>query len=82
MTASSNAMPSVRGNRDGITRVAERVIVRALIATGAVLIIVPLVLTLYLSLFDEKLILFPPRGYTLDWYPRSCRTSAAPCSPA
>jgi ABC-type spermidine/putrescine transport system permease subunit II len=69
MTASSNAMPSVRGNRDGITRVAERVIVRALIATGAVLIIVPLVLTLYLSLFDEKLILFPPRGYTLDWYP-------------
>jgi putative spermidine/putrescine transport system permease protein len=32
------------------------------------LIIVPLLLTLYLSLFDEKLILFPPRGYTLDWY--------------
>ena len=69
MTASSNAMPSMRGNRDGITRVAERVIVLALIATGATLIIVPLVLTLYLSLFDEKLILFPPRGYTLDWYP-------------
>ncbi len=69
MTASSSAMPSMRGNRDGITRVAERVIVLALIATGATLIIVPLVLTLYLSLFDEKLILFPPRGYTLDWYP-------------
>jgi putative spermidine/putrescine transport system permease protein len=29
---------------------------------------VPLLLTLYLSLFDEKLILFPPRGYTLSWY--------------
>ena len=28
----------------------------------------PLLLTLYLSVFDEKLILFPPRGYTLDWY--------------
>jgi putative spermidine/putrescine transport system permease protein len=69
MTASSNAMPSMRGNRDGIARVAERLIVLALIATGATLIIVPLVLTLYLSLFDEKLILFPPRGYTLDWYP-------------
>ena len=69
MTASSNAMPSMRGNRDGIARMAERATVLALIATGATLIIVPLVLTLYLSLFDEKLILFPPRGYTLDWYP-------------
>jgi putative spermidine/putrescine transport system permease protein len=29
---------------------------------------VPLLLTLYLSLFDEKLILFPPRGYTFAWY--------------
>jgi putative spermidine/putrescine transport system permease protein len=69
MTASSNAMPSMRGNRDGIVRTVERATVLALIATGATLIIVPLVLTLYLSLFDEKLILFPPRGYTLDWYP-------------
>jgi putative spermidine/putrescine transport system permease protein len=33
------------------------------------LIVVPLLLTLYLSIFDEKLILFPPRGYTLNWYP-------------
>jgi putative spermidine/putrescine transport system permease protein len=40
----------------------------ALIVGGAILIVVPLVLTLYLSLFDEKLILFPPRGYTLAWY--------------
>jgi putative spermidine/putrescine transport system permease protein len=30
---------------------------------------VPLLITLYLSVFDEKLILFPPRGYTLAWYP-------------
>src|ERR1700750_2621332 len=48
--------------------VAERVILLALIACGAALIVVPLVLTVYLSLFDEKLILFPPRGYTLAWY--------------
>jgi putative spermidine/putrescine transport system permease protein len=41
----------------------------ALIVCGAILIVVPLLLTLYLSLFDEKLILFPPRGYTLAWYP-------------
>ena len=48
MTASSNAMPSMRGSRDGIMRTAERAAVLALIACGATLIIVPLVLTLYL----------------------------------
>jgi len=42
--------------------------VRALIACGLLVIFVPLLLTLYLSVFDEKLILFPPRGYTLSWY--------------
>ena len=69
MTAGSSAMPSMRDRSDGLARAAERTIVLALIACGAVLIIVPLLLTLYLSLFDEKLILFPPRGYTLAWYP-------------
>ena len=37
---------------------------------GAATVFVPLVLTLYLSVFDETIIVFPPRGYTLDWYPR------------
>jgi putative spermidine/putrescine transport system permease protein len=68
MTADSNAMPSTRGDRDGIARSVERACVLSLITCGTVLIFVPLVLTLYLSLFDEKLILFPPRGYTLGWY--------------
>ncbi len=40
-----------------------------LIFVGGVLIGLPLALTLYLSIFDEKLIAFPPRGYTLSWYP-------------
>jgi putative spermidine/putrescine transport system permease protein len=40
-----------------------------LVTIGAFLIGLPLVLTLYLSLFDEKLISYPPRGYTLSWYP-------------
>jgi putative spermidine/putrescine transport system permease protein len=35
---------------------------------GAVVILLPLVLTVYLSVFDESLIAFPPRGYTLAWY--------------
>ncbi len=45
-----------------------RLCVRVLLACGLLLIFVPLLLTLYLSVFDEKLILFPPRGYTLSWY--------------
>jgi putative spermidine/putrescine transport system permease protein len=47
---------------------AERAGVQALVAVGIALIFVPLLLTLFLSLFDEKLILFPPRGYTMAWY--------------
>jgi putative spermidine/putrescine transport system permease protein len=35
---------------------------------GAVVVLLPLVLTVYLSVFDESLIAFPPRGYTLGWY--------------
>jgi putative spermidine/putrescine transport system permease protein len=69
MTASSNAMSPNPGGRDGIIRTAERIAVLALVTCGIILITVPLILTLYLSVFDEKLILFPPRGYTLDWYP-------------
>jgi putative spermidine/putrescine transport system permease protein len=46
----------------------ERVGVSLLLWTGIALIGVPLLLTLYLSVFNEKLILFPPRGYTLAWY--------------
>ena len=45
-----------------------RIIVWALITAGLVIIFVPLLLTVYLSLFDEKLILFPPRGYSFSWY--------------
>jgi putative spermidine/putrescine transport system permease protein len=46
----------------------ERAGVRALVGIGIVLVFVPLVLTLLLSFFDEKLIVFPPRGYTASWY--------------
>ncbi|HUA76278.1 MAG TPA: ABC transporter permease subunit [Acetobacteraceae bacterium] len=47
----------------------ERTGVALIIAIGAAVIFVPLLLTIYLSVFNEKLILFPPRGYTLAWYP-------------
>jgi len=48
--------------------VLARVAVRLVIGCGLLVIFVPMLLTLYLSVFDEKLILFPPRGYTLAWY--------------
>ena len=48
----------------------QRWLVAALTAAGLALIFVPHVLTLYLSVFDETLITFPPRGYTLHWYAR------------
>jgi putative spermidine/putrescine transport system permease protein len=42
---------------------------RLLVVLACVAIFLPLVLTLYLSVFDETLIAFPPKGYTLSWYP-------------
>jgi putative spermidine/putrescine transport system permease protein len=46
-----------------------RVVTSLLIWCGVLIIFVPLLLTLYLSVFNQKLIAFPPPGYTLSWYP-------------
>jgi len=46
----------------------ERAGVAVLVGCGGLLIVAPLLLTLYLSVFDETIILFPPKGYTLHWY--------------
>ena len=62
----------------GIPQTAERFVAGTLAAIGGALIFVPLLLTLYLSLFDEKLIVYPPRGYTLGWYPRIIPEFAGP----
>lgn len=48
----------------------QKAAVRVLVGAGALAIFVPLVLTFYLSAFDETLIVFPPKGYTLAWYGR------------
>ena len=40
----------------------------ALVVIGAALVLLPLLLTLFLSVFDEAILAFPPRGYTLAWY--------------
>jgi len=39
-----------------------------LVLAGGIVIGLPLALTLYLSFFNEKLVTFPPRGYTFSWY--------------
>ena len=62
---------------DALARV-EHAAVSLLISLGVALIGVPLILTLYLSVFDEKLILFPPHAYTLGWYARIPATFGAP----
>ncbi len=49
---------------------ARRGVVLALVLAGAAIIFVPLLLTLYLSVFDETIIVFPPHAYTLHWYAR------------
>ena len=49
---------------------AQRWTVNTLVGVAIAAIFVPLLLTIYLSVFDETLIVFPPKGYTLAWYPR------------
>ena len=45
-----------------------RTIMHVVLALGVAVVFLPLVLTVYLSTFDETLIVFPPHGYTLHWY--------------
>jgi putative spermidine/putrescine transport system permease protein len=47
---------------------AGRLTNRLLLLIGCATIFLPLVLTLYLSLFSDQMIVFPPHGYTIDWY--------------
>ena len=49
---------------------AGRWLVRLLLAAAAAIVFVPLLLTFYLSVFDETLITFPPHAYTVRWYAR------------
>ena len=49
-----------------------------LVGLGGLIILLPLVLTLYLSLFDEQMIVFPPRGYSLAWYGQILARFGAP----
>src|SRR5580704_1351364 len=61
-------MSSIPRPSPNLSAILGRACVRALIGCGLLVIFVPMLLTLYLSVFNEKLILFPLRGYTLLWY--------------
>ncbi|HEX3952598.1 MAG TPA: ABC transporter permease [Stellaceae bacterium] len=65
--AASISRPANRSGA-GLSGAFGRVCIWVLLACGIAVIFVPLLLTVALSVFDEKLILFPPRGYTLAWY--------------
>lgn len=56
---------------------AGRVALLGLLGLGIAAIFLPMVLTLYLSVFNEQMIVFPPRGYTLAWYGRIAATFGA-----
>jgi putative spermidine/putrescine transport system permease protein len=58
--------------------VSRKFAVNLLVLIGAASIGLPLLLTLYLSLFNEKLVTYPPRGYTLAWYPAIIPNFGAP----
>lgn len=61
---------AARARSEPFQQAAQRLIVRLLLISAVAIIFVPLVLTIYLSLFDETIIVFPPKGYTLQWYAR------------
>lgn len=57
---------------------AGRFVAGLLALAGGLAIFLPLLLTLYLSVFDESLIAFPPRGYTFAWYGQILAKFGAP----
>jgi putative spermidine/putrescine transport system permease protein len=45
-------------------------LVWALIAAGVLVMAIPLLMTAYISLFRDAVVVFPPSGYSLSWYAR------------
>lgn len=48
----------------------SRFVVTSLIVVGVLVMVVPLLMTAYMSLFADGVVVFPPSGYTLSWYTR------------
>jgi putative spermidine/putrescine transport system permease protein len=56
---------------------AGRLALLGLLGLGIAAIFLPMLLTFYLSMFNEQMIVFPPHGYTLAWYGRIAGTFGA-----
>ena len=65
-----SSMAAHRNTGPGLSGGIQRAMVQTLVGVAIAIIFVPLVLTIYLSVFDETIIVFPPHGYTLSWYGR------------
>jgi putative spermidine/putrescine transport system permease protein len=67
--------PMAATHRTDLSTTMQRAGTTILVAIALAMIFVPLVLTAYLSVFNETLIVFPPpHGYTLSWYARILAT--------
>jgi putative spermidine/putrescine transport system permease protein len=60
---------SIQPTRLPAWSLATRPLVSAAVVVGCGAMFLPLLLMIYLSLFADKLVVFPPSGYTLSWYP-------------
>jgi putative spermidine/putrescine transport system permease protein len=60
------------------TEWAGRATTTLLTVLACLVIFLPMLLTLYLSLFDEQMIVFPPYAYTFAWYARIAASFGAP----
>jgi putative spermidine/putrescine transport system permease protein len=58
------------GMRGGHSAGLSRFIVTALISVGILLMVMPLLMTAFMSTFADEVVTFPPSAYTLSWYGR------------
>ncbi|MFX8820962.1 hypothetical protein ABTM55_19525, partial [Acinetobacter baumannii] len=56
----------VRGRNSGER--AGRAVYNVVVAGGFVFMVLPILLVLWLSLFSNEILTFPPDGYSLRWY--------------
>ncbi len=55
-----------------------RLAIRCVAFVGASIVFVPMLLTIYVSTFSDRLIRYPPSGFTFDWYPESIAYFSSP----
>ncbi len=68
MAATTLPAPPLAAARAPAWATLTRPLATIAVVVGCVVMFVPLGLMIYLSLFADKLVVFPPSGYTLAWY--------------